>query len=423
MRALACIAVLFYHFSLPQLTSNNLILKIIEISRVYHFGQLGAAYFFSLSSFLLTYLACKEFYATGSFSMSYFFLRRILRIWPLYFLYVLVVVIALGSWSPFSTLPSEWEQLLNIFPYILTFTTNIPLALAVFNGFDYQASLIPTELVVLWSLAVEEQFYLIYPIIMLFMFRFKKSVPFVLITLAVVIGLGFCSRLFYFYSDVIYQNFGGMYYSPFTYLEVFVFGGLAGWIVAKENTHFNKTNFNTIMNLLGGRVWGRIIGLCLFIVLIFVALYSSGYDKEPYRIFNVFQYSILALVFAGLTLWILVNKQSIVSRILSSNIMQTLGVLSYGMYLWHILSLRIVNYFINSTLFVTSINENETLFSYTFFFSYFIVTFLLAAASYQLFEKRFLNLKRPLVSGRCQPMASKSPLTPLFQSGEPDRRI
>ena len=118
-------------------------------------GDLGVSFFFVLSGFLITYLLLKEKELSGKINIKNFYLRRILRIWPVYFLVValcLIVFPRLGNlvpgWFPISVDTSSLNPL-----FYLTFTGN----------FDYLVNGISNVMIgVLWSVSIEEQFYLFF---------------------------------------------------------------------------------------------------------------------------------------------------------------------------------------------------------------------------------------------------------------------
>ncbi|MDG1475769.1 MAG: acyltransferase, partial [Vicingaceae bacterium] len=116
-------------------------------------GYLGVDFFFVLSSFLLTYLVFIELQQTNSFSRKKFFIRRSLRIFPLYFLVVIFSLIIL----PLLTNTN------------ITLPNNKYLYWLFLSNYDFSDSIFALKF--LWSIAVEEQFYLIF---ILFGFLFRK---------------------------------------------------------------------------------------------------------------------------------------------------------------------------------------------------------------------------------------------------------
>jgi peptidoglycan/LPS O-acetylase OafA/YrhL len=146
-RAICAIAVVVAHIS-TSLTKWGLKPILLEGRPL---GQMlarqGVTVFFVLSGFLITYLLQEEKEKTGTIMIKEFYIRRILRIWPLYYLYFIIAILTIL----FFALPITTEQIM----YYLFFVANIA---GIYN--------ISISLVVhYWSLSLEEQFYLFWPAI------------------------------------------------------------------------------------------------------------------------------------------------------------------------------------------------------------------------------------------------------------------
>lgn len=127
------------------------------IQRVADFGGQGVTLFFSLTGFLLGRLLIREFKEHGTVSVKAFYLRRILRIWPLYFAFIaMCAVLNLFSNSP-TLVGSE-------IPYLATFT---------YNWGQIYGNIPGTMVTITWSISIEEQIYLFFPV--LFIAMAKKS--------------------------------------------------------------------------------------------------------------------------------------------------------------------------------------------------------------------------------------------------------
>ena len=117
---------------------------------------MGVELFFILSAYLMTSLLLKEFDATGSISIGKFFIRRILRIWPLYFFALFVGFFAIPVVWKYGFGSTEHIQLLKTYllPYLL-FLGNFAIA-----NFGYPETAASSALALLWTISAEEQFYL-----------------------------------------------------------------------------------------------------------------------------------------------------------------------------------------------------------------------------------------------------------------------
>ena len=134
MRAIAVTAVVWHH-SHPGIAELALTRR----------GFLGVDIFFVLSGFLITTLLLRERAEFGAISLRQFYVRRTLRIFPLYY----AVLLALAAYFTFARQASEREAFFAGLPFYLTYTS---------NWFDASGMMSIT-----WSLSAEEQFYLLWP--------------------------------------------------------------------------------------------------------------------------------------------------------------------------------------------------------------------------------------------------------------------
>ncbi len=209
LRALAIIMVFVFHyghiFPHPEWTNT-----------ISNFGWTGVDLFFVLSGYLIASQLFAVIAATGTFSLKEFFIKRVFRIFPAYF-----VVVALYFLFP----PlREHEALAPLWKY-LTFTQNIGLDLRTQGTFSHA-----------WSLCVEEQFYLLFPLSLLLLLYCKllrKGVWFLIILFV----FGFAARLYSWYiliSPHAGQNDFWVYWQEWMYYPTFcrLDGLLAGVSIA-----------------------------------------------------------------------------------------------------------------------------------------------------------------------------------------------
>ena len=210
-------AVFLYH---TYLTFYNNIKEVSPqaygvVEFLFRNGNLGVNFFFVLSGFLITYLLIKEREFKGTIHVQNFYIRRILRIWPLFYLCVFIGFI--------------------IFPIIKKMTGGVPNEIAnplyyIFfaNNFDFMHSwpVKPdaTILSVLWSVAVEEQFYLTWPLILRFVpLRFYKFVFPTIMLLTLVFRS--------FYTGLDDHDFGVRYFHTFSLIGDMALGGITGLLL------------------------------------------------------------------------------------------------------------------------------------------------------------------------------------------------
>lgn len=149
----------FIVFMTHALSTDNLAImqlgwyKHIKL-RIFSNGELGVSFFFVLSGFLISYLLLKEKELTNKINVGAFYIRRILRIWPLYYFVLLFGFFVFPVLkAQFGQVPHETSDPLLCFTFLNNFDR-------IYNG-DSDASIIT----ILWSVAIEEQFYLIWPIL------------------------------------------------------------------------------------------------------------------------------------------------------------------------------------------------------------------------------------------------------------------
>lgn len=176
LRFLLALVVFFSHSlfgaALQQISNNDFLKRFIE---VFSTGYYGVSFFFVLSGFLITYLMLEEQKTTGHFNIRNFYIRRILRIWPVYYA---ALVFSFGIYPLVKVHLGYTDQ--NPFSFLYQ-----ALFLANFDSMRiHELGLVdvaPTIVGINWSVSVEEQFYLVWPLLFL-IFRGKKFIAAAVIT-------------------------------------------------------------------------------------------------------------------------------------------------------------------------------------------------------------------------------------------------
>jgi peptidoglycan/LPS O-acetylase OafA/YrhL len=259
-------------------------------------GFIGVDIFFVISGFLITGLIAREL-EQGRFSLAGFYARRIRRLFPA-IVFVLCAALVLG-W--FWMLPAAYAQLSGDVLASAAFLSNIALMLQ--SGyFDIEAGKKP--LLHLWSLGIEEQFYLFWPLLLLLVSRVRLGI----LTAAIVMGLA----SFALNVTLIEQNPVATFYLPFTRAwELLAGAGLAcGW------SRFSQTG--TAGN------WRAALGLALIAVAVAVL--------DTTRAFPGWW---AALPVAGAALLLSAPRAWICRAAMASRPLVWLGLISYPLYLWH----------------------------------------------------------------------------------------
>lgn len=369
LRFIAFLSVFISHASLflglnSDSTVFNGIRKHILIN-----GDVGVSFFFVLSGFLITYLLLSEKEDKGSVSLKNFYIRRVLRIWPVYFItiivgfFILPLIIKLiigGSLFPFA-----FDPKLNLIPQFLLFLANFSLA---FSG----GSSVPTD--VLWSISVEEQFYLIWPFIVSILPR-KHLLKFLYTVI-----LASC---IYRYIHSISPNI--IAYSTLSVMSDLAIGSILGIFVYTKSNIITKIKntpryiISSVYILLFILVFGRhlisdlLVGN-LFLNSIFVSIF-------PILLTVVYSFIILDQNFLSNSLF----------KIGESKIISFLGKISYGLYSYHMFAFSIVLL----SVYKLGLDINYTSIKYWLVISLssLIVSIAIASISYFLIEKPLLKYK------------------------------
>jgi peptidoglycan/LPS O-acetylase OafA/YrhL len=341
VRAISVLAVMLVHAGFPGA----------------ELGWLGVDMFFVLSGFLITTLLCEERRRNGSIHLGKFWLRRFLRLMPAYWLFVGTITIWLllhplelkshGGWSPSEYIASLWLYFVNYLPM----------------GGIWKNQYLTVHL---WSLAVEEQFYLLWPIAAYFAFRLKK--PWVVawcVLLAVLVHRSLTPT----------DQMGATL--PIRGIGI-VLGCTAALTIA---TGVRPAWLQSV------RLRNAILGISgLAVVALTVAhrrhLLTEGEIKSWFITW-------LAILFTLLVAMLWYGPSDRLTSVLASRPMKYCGQISYGMYLFHIPAQWIV-----WKLLLPGIESWNKYLKYPLRLSaYFVLTLVIATLSYQLVERRFLALK------------------------------
>jgi peptidoglycan/LPS O-acetylase OafA/YrhL len=367
-RAIAALAVVVDHYQpwrdLSDLAPHKLWASACSL---FGFGALGVIFFFALSSFLLTTLALREHRQTGTMSIKRFYARRMLRIWPLYYTILAVyVVLASCLTRHFNTHDARWMTELWIYPPFLQNWFNV-------TNFDMG---------ILWTLGVEEQFYVSFPWVMaLLLMSGSRTLAIGIIAgllvaasaWRVAVAMGMIHPIFWYDALAIH----GIYFSTPTYFDVFVAGAVAAWL------YVNGTKLPWLR--------GPMPGLMIVAALLAVgaAPNSKWLNSLTFGDATVYlgYYTLLGIAFASAILWLCANPHSAAVSFLNSAPMRYLGTISFGIYMWHIIAKVIV-----LTIFARIAVSDTAYFALTLI-SYVGLTILLAMTSYRFIERPWLKRK------------------------------
>ena len=338
IRAIAAFAAVFSHIrllgekflSLPTSTGLEL-------------AEFGVTIFFALSGYLITYLLLIEKDSFDTINIKQFYVRRILRIWPLYYLYVLLALAYL--------LIYQKEQLSWSFLWYIILCANIP----------YVALQAPVVIIHFWSLGVEEQYYLFWP----WVIKVKKHL-FILITFIIMAMLGL-KFLFWLYFLKTKNTFL-LSLIHITRFHCMAFGAIGAMLYYQQRRLFRKVVFSWVAQAMS---WGIMI-LVLF---------------NRFHIAGVIDHEIIAIVTVFLIVNVSANEKSFVK--LESKILNYLGKISYGIYVYHPLIILLLAQLLGSV-----VSKAGLIYRYAIWYSLIpVCTVLVASVSYFFYEMKFLDLK------------------------------
>lgn len=330
VRAIAVFLVILYHFDVPHIP-----------------GAHGVMIFFVLSGFLITWLLIKESEKSGTISLTGFYKRRTLRIFPAFYVYWFLLV----SYLLITRKPVLWPHAWSAFFYTSNYYNAIngdPN-----NGFSHT-----------WSLAIEEQFYLLWPLAFLWL---RHNLRRAAIFLAALIGAVWLYRVILCFGFNVDQ---GYIYAAFdTRLDELMVGCLLAILIRQGSLSFfwRAVTAHTLLPL---------VTIALLIASIFIG------KAYVYRYRDVFGFAIEPPLIAILLVQLIVLSSTSMWGWTEWRVLKFLGRISYSLYLYQQVTLspvkRVLGSYPAALQLVAAI----------------LVTIIIAAISHYVIEQPFLKLKR-----------------------------
>ena len=363
-RFFAAILVIIYHvesfklqyFHLPSYSAAPFI---------YHLGSYAVRFFFVLSGFLITWLLIIEKESAEkigkNINLRKFYLNRIFRIWPLYYVLVIVVFYVLPNiplfWVPTYDRNFIVPHNIKRFALYVIFCPN--LAMLLHGNVIYLGQL--------WSLSVEEFFYLFFPVGLYFLKRKNFLAYFIALTILFFLLPGI-KILFGGNSSNTDQNMLFWYFQTYN-LTPFTLGAIAGYYYfLLKKTPQVKAYIKQI----------RLVGYMALLISVFVIV--AGIN------FSYLTTSVYSLLFALLIFCLSISDTHI--KLLNNPVIIYLGKISYGIYMLHPLAIVIcikLFYFDTGSNLLTSVFLDVIVI---------VTTLFISAISYRFLEKPFLKLKK-----------------------------
>jgi peptidoglycan/LPS O-acetylase OafA/YrhL len=332
LRACCILPVIFHH------TAGGL-----ALGRLGERGALGVDMFFVISGFLIVTLLLREQAQTQTLSLFNFYVRRTLRIMPLYYGIIALCMVAYSVAPKSQSAQAFFAEL----PYYLTYSS---------NWFP-----VTTLLAISWSLAAEEQFYLIWPPLQ----KMLRRPVYLAVSLLVI------SQLIHFGClDALLAKWGLGPDQPKMLRRTGFTPILLGVLLA--HALHSERGF-----LIVNRVLGRRAAPVVLVVMLFVMLLALPVDLQGWPRLSI--HLLLTLFLAS----VVVRADHLLAPVLSFPALVRVGVLSYGMYLWHVLAIEAV---------VRALARVH-LSSLWLFPATALLTYAIAELSYRYYESFFLRLK------------------------------
>jgi peptidoglycan/LPS O-acetylase OafA/YrhL len=305
--------------------------------------SIGVDLFFIISGFLITYLLIREKDKSGTINIPKFYIRRALRIWPLYFFLILCAPFLLKWLDQPSYQGYVWQA---------TFMSNFRVISV--NDFEFPFAHF-------WSISVEEHFYLFWPVLLFFIPIRKMPVAF-----AAVIFASFLFRMYIMiYGE---RNYYHYYLNTFSRMDEMAIGGWIGWLYFQKKIELRIPGFV------------RLIAYTALIILL-VLQHRFDYNNQIDPLFRKYIYiGFMLFVFADF----LFNSR-FAAKMQKPGVLHYLGKISFGLYMYH--NMLIAPITMKLMPYIGSNNK------WVFATIYLSLTILVSALSYELFEKRILKYK------------------------------
>ena len=315
-----------------------------------YLGAFGVSIFFVLSGFLITYLLLEEQQETP-IRIRHFYYRRILRIWPLYYLIVVLGFFVIPHLD-FFQVPIYSSDMGDSLHRLLLFV-----GLAANVAFVYLPTVPFAN--VLWSVAVEEQFYLFWPHVV----RIKRYLLWIMFLL-----LGGYLAL-KFYAGSVDRQFELLVIR--TRFSAMIIGGIGAYLVFYQKAVIQFLYHRGVQGVL---------------LLLFVCM---GLDWIEYHSLAWMQDELISLVVCGLILNIASNQSTLIS--LENGLFAYLGKLSYGLYVYHLFAVVLV---LKGLPMIVDLQALPTWMGYSLTLGMILIlTIGISHLSYRYFESYFLRKK------------------------------
>lgn len=357
LRFYAALLVLLYH-GVEHLED----LGIFSLSNIniFHQGNTAVDFFFVLSGFLISYLAIYEIKEKTRVNFKLFFLRRVFRIMPLYYATFIVMFVFTGfvypviSGSPILNFPLLKGALCYVF-----MLPNLVMPL-------WKVSILN----IFWSIGVEEQFYLLFPLVIVLSYKIKNKVIYFSSVLLIYFAFYFYIKINQPFNSVL-NGFIGTLKFHFMLLGM-LFALLSHKYLIDAKTSVFKT-------LIENQCFNFLVFTIVFIKLFFIVDDTS-----------IFKDAFSGILYAFLIICVAFNSTVKYFDYKVFNLISYFGAISYGIYLLHPLVSYPLRYIVETN---SALLNMIKVFPGVYLLMLLLLTLIVAHLSYNYFEKIFLKLK------------------------------
>jgi peptidoglycan/LPS O-acetylase OafA/YrhL len=293
LRCIAVLSVVFYHAQLNLFDEHFL-----------SGGFIGVDIFFVISGYLITSIILKELSEKDNFSFKYFYERRARRILPV-LLFIILISIPF-AWIYFY--PIELVNFAKSILYSLGFVSNFYFY---YSGLEYGSpESILKPFLHMWSLSIEEQYYVLFPFILVAIYKYFRQYIFHILLISLLVSLFFAD-----WSSKTYFSY------TFYFIQTRAWELLCGSILAYFEIKFNNTRSKN-------KTLNEILPLIGFFLIVYSFFFFNDDTFHPSLI------TVIPIVGVMLILWF-TNNGNVMTNILSHKLFVGVGLISYSLYLWH----------------------------------------------------------------------------------------
>jgi peptidoglycan/LPS O-acetylase OafA/YrhL len=341
-----------YYPALDGLRAVSVLLVFLvhENLRTFPGGFIGVDIFFVISGFLITTILLDEHNVFGKISIKKFFIRRIIRLWPALYtmlLILLVGILAIGVAGKYEA-AFEWSSF---------YMMNWYMAFSLGDGYF---------LTHLWSLAVEEQFYLLWPLAIIILVRLPVNVA---ISFLILFMIGVTT----WRIALVTGPANRLYHGLDTRIDTIIAGTVLG-VYLQKYPHTNLVKL--------GKYY------FLPIIVLFAMVFYAHWDS---KFMDTIGFDIIYVCAVWIVYVCCFIDDSILCRVMCLPLLVHLGKRSYGFYLWHLPILYIIK---KKTEPFLAISKEQLPLKAIVFISGLALSYCACAASYSFLEKKILSIKK-----------------------------